>query len=103
MKGTPAANVTHLMTRFSLTLIALTSAACAGSPSDPATPDDSHATVSTTADPNAPVTPPDVPEGCDFRVGDECYDNADAACDAAGCPRQSCQILESYPAQIACE
>ncbi len=92
------------MARLTPILAPLALAACAGSPSDPATPDDSHATVSTTADPDAPRTAPSaVPEGCDFRVGGECYDNADAACNAAGCPRQSCQILESYPAQITCE
>lgn len=42
------------------------------------------------------------PEGCPYEVARCCYDSPAQACAAAKCPESRCQILESYPAQIAC-
>lgn len=43
------------------------------------------------------------PEGCSYEHNGCCYPSAEAACKAAGCPAGKCLILESYPAQIACD
>jgi hypothetical protein len=36
-------------------------------------------------------------------VGGACYPDANAACAAAGCSRDRCEILESLPAQARCK
>ncbi|MCR9164826.1 MAG: hypothetical protein ACE37F_15105 [Nannocystaceae bacterium] len=41
-------------------------------------------------------------EGCLYEVAGCCYGDAAAACAAAGCDGDGCQILESAPAQVAC-
>lgn len=43
------------------------------------------------------------PTGCAYEHAGCCYDDAESACAAADCPRTQCQVLESYPAQIACD
>ena len=79
-------------------------------PDTPVSSDDvgTGGTVTDTADPIGPCAEGGVPddgdaEGCDFRVASCCYSTAEQACAAAGCEMSSCQILESYPAQIRCE
>jgi hypothetical protein len=47
--------------------------------------------------------PGEPPKDCPFRVAQTCYLDADAACQAAGCTRDKCRIMESYPAQVACD
>lgn len=42
------------------------------------------------------------PQDCSYEHGGCCYDTAAAACSAAGCPAERCNVLESYPAQISC-
>lgn len=41
-------------------------------------------------------------EGCLYEVAGCCYPDAAAACTAAGCESDGCQILESAPAQVVC-
>lgn len=41
-------------------------------------------------------------EGCLYEVEGCCYDTPAAACAAASCAEDRCQILESAPAQVAC-
>ncbi len=53
------------------------------------------------ADPDAPAAG-EVDENCEYKVKEECYTDKKAACEAAGCP-DTCVVLESFPAQIACE
>lgn len=73
---------------------ALVLAACGGEPPPP---------------PSSPVGrpvelgPDGVPESCPFRVDDLCFDRAEEACAAAGCPAPRCLILESYPARVSCQ
>lgn len=43
------------------------------------------------------------PEDCSYEHGGCCYDSAADACAAAECPTERCNVLESYPAQIACQ
>jgi hypothetical protein len=43
-----------------------------------------------------------VPEDCEIRVGDRCFSDQAAACEAAGCEPGQCVVLESYPGQIEC-
>lgn len=47
-------------------------------------------------------TAPEATGSCDFLVRGTCFVDADVACACAGCSR-GCLVLESYPAQIACE
>jgi hypothetical protein len=42
-------------------------------------------------------------EACDFRVEGCCYPDATHACRAAGCAPGACTVMESYPAQVACQ
>lgn len=42
-----------------------------------------------------------LPENCEIRHDDVCYQDAKAACAAAGCP-ENCTILRSYPGQVEC-
>lgn len=42
------------------------------------------------------------PGDCSYEHGGCCYDSAAAACAAAGCAADRCNVMESYPAQIAC-
>jgi hypothetical protein len=42
------------------------------------------------------------PEDCSYEHGGCCYDSAASACAAAGCAADRCNVMESYPAQIAC-
>ena len=79
-------------------------------PDTPVSSDDGSGTVTDTADPIAPgpcaeggVPDDGDAEGCEFRVNACCYASPDQACAAAGCAMSSCQILESYPAQVRCE
>lgn len=46
---------------------------------------------------------PSSSDACDFIVGGYCFEDAEAACACAGCGGDACLILESYPAQIACQ
>lgn len=39
---------------------------------------------------------------CSYEHGGCCYDSAASACAAAGCASDRCNVMESYPAQIAC-
>ncbi len=41
-------------------------------------------------------------QDCPYEVGRCCYESPAQACAAATCPESRCQVLESYPAQIAC-
>jgi hypothetical protein len=43
------------------------------------------------------------PKDCPFRVKEQCYADRDSACQAAGCALDKCRVMESYPAQIACD
>ncbi len=40
---------------------------------------------------------------CYFLVGNQCFDNRDAACGAAGCAGDSCQVNDSIPAGVSCQ
>ena len=42
------------------------------------------------------------PEGCAYEVDGCCYADAEAACTAVKCARETCEILETYPAQVRC-
>jgi hypothetical protein len=42
-------------------------------------------------------------ESCAFVVGNLCFETAEQACDCDGCGLDSCTIMESFPAQVACE
>lgn len=46
-------------------------------------------------------TQTEFPSDCNVIVASECYNNTQAACEAAGCP-DDCRLLESYPAQVEC-
>ncbi|MEM6294081.1 MAG: hypothetical protein AAGA54_22575 [Myxococcota bacterium] len=41
-------------------------------------------------------------QGCLYEVSGCCYPDDASACAAAGCDAQTCQILESAPAQVRC-
>jgi hypothetical protein len=43
------------------------------------------------------------PQGCAYELEGCCYVDAETACKVAACPPERCQVLESYPAQIACD
>lgn len=40
---------------------------------------------------------------CQYRVEGQCYAARDSACEAAGCALDACTVLDSEPAQIACD
>jgi hypothetical protein len=42
------------------------------------------------------------PEGCAYEHDSCCYDDAEAACAAAGCEAAACTVLESHPAAVRC-
>ena len=42
-------------------------------------------------------------ENCSYEHGGCCYESAADACAAADCAVERCNVLESYPAQIACQ
>ncbi len=42
------------------------------------------------------------PSGCAYEHERCCYPDAESACAAARCPAASCDVLESYPAQVRC-
>ncbi len=74
--------------------------ACSGAPAD--APDDTSAGSESAEGRPVGAGPDGVPVDCPYRVADLCYSTSEAACAAAGCAPEACQILESYPAQIAC-
>jgi hypothetical protein len=89
-----------------LVLLTLGLLGCGGaepSPS-PAAPTSNDDVVSSPAshDPSASPDVGEPPRDCPFRVDQACYQTADDACTAISCPREQCQILESYPAQVRC-
>lgn len=43
------------------------------------------------------------PEGCTYEHDGCCYADAETACKAAACAAEHCTVLETYPAQIACD
>jgi hypothetical protein len=61
-----------------------------------------------TPDPPAPCggvgTPWDgKPQGCTYEHEGCCYADAETACKMAECAPEHCTVLETYPAQIACD
>jgi hypothetical protein len=59
-------------------------------------------------DPAHPVPPPEACAGaaegaCDLVVNGQCFVDTELACACAGCALDRCIVLESYPAQVACE
>jgi hypothetical protein len=42
-------------------------------------------------------------EDCSFQLEGACFPDADSACKAAGCSLDTCEILYSFPPQVACQ
>jgi hypothetical protein len=43
------------------------------------------------------------PQGCTYEYEGCCYADAETACKMASCAPEHCTVLETYPAQIACD
>lgn len=47
--------------------------------------------------------PPGTGTACNVTHAGQCFETSAAACACAGCAATSCRILESFPAQVACD
>ena len=83
-------------------------AACAATP-DPSTPTASPSDAlgkqlqGNGQGPDVNLNPPGATGPCEFKVANECFATAEAACKSIGCELATCEQLESYPAQVQCK
>ena len=93
------------MPKRAIVIVTLLLAACGGGDPPAGDEDGASAGSESPAGEGRPIVQGEdgVPVDCPYRVADLCYDTPEAACAAAGCAPDGCQILESYPAQIRCD
>ncbi len=82
---------------LAVTLILCAAFACGGNPRDARGPD-----ASGTCPAGGTPRPDGLPDDCKIEHAGCCFTSPADACAAAQCPRESCQILRSYPGKVSC-